>query len=692
MPKTPRRQASGSHYRNLAVALAGFSAVAVLLAAPGIAGASEFEEVDQPVDTAELVLVDDLSTRTTNTFVNPDGGYLLASYTAPVNFKDDSGTWQQIDNTFVAAPGSTYAVENAANDYSVSIPEDAGTTPVKFEVDGTWATMRLHGMDDRPVVDGPVATFTDISSAESVTYTATATGLKEDIVLAQPPSDSVAYKYTLATSSGLTPVLTEEGTINFVTAGGRIAFVMPVGNMVDSAVTPAYSGSVDFKLETAEADWTLTVTPDAGWLASPDRVYPVTVDPSLVNQPVSKDCWVSQDAPDTKYCGTSSAAGYVRVGLSDSSSKRRGLVNFDVSSIPTNANVSEASVTMTLDAASSTGSANADYAFFTAGKQWDDLATWNTAGTTGTWTGGSPGAVAYGTKNIPGGTSGPKTFTMMQDVIQGWVNGTITQRGLVLRQVGESAKKVLWFYSSSTTTGNQGPALTVDYQLPGTNAGDILDPSVDANNVYDPNDTPLEDVDTTSPVVDKDSVVISFSANPSVRASGEYMVSDSRSQSVGYDAAYVPAVWAACGAFDSQYKIARKFHRHWIVDQWVGYDAYLNCGKNGNFGVSHLFARNHDADFAKKAAMVGSLQWRHAAHFAMYGSLAYPQYAVDNTINSTTCMARMVYAYVGEEEVARWKAITVIGSTGRRIITAYPSKSWCSAGAGKLVVFNQRPS
>ncbi len=70
----------------------------------------------------EPTLIPDRSTPTSSTYVLPDGSYNLVESTEVVNFQDDAGEWQPIDNTFVDSPGAAYAVENAASDVEVKIP------------------------------------------------------------------------------------------------------------------------------------------------------------------------------------------------------------------------------------------------------------------------------------------------------------------------------------------------------------------------------------------------------------------------------------------------------------------------------------------------------------------------------------------------------------------------------------------
>jgi len=441
--------------------LAASAGLATNVAGP-VAASAATDEVNQPTVASQGELIDDLSTATSNTYINADGSRTVEVYTAPVNYQDPAGDWRAIDNTLVAAPGSAYAVQNAANDYKALIPQDASSTPVKFVTDGGWITMKMEGADSAPSVTGATATFNDVQDADSVTYSATNAGLKENIELdAAPGASDLFYTYKIDASAGLTAAV-EDGAIEFRSADGDVVATIPTGNMIDAGEQPAYTENVDYRLATTVAGWKLTVTPDMAWLRDPNRVYPVTIDPSIVGQNPFQDCWIRESAPSNSACGVGSV--FLKAGRADASSRYRSLLNFDLSTIPTTAIVSSASIELYLDSATTTNAA--DYALYPAGKDWADGATWNSTGTGATWTGGNPGSTAYGTRSLSGtANAGYRTFDGLAPLIQGWVYQTNPMRGLVLKQVGESVNNILSFVSGSSDVQNNGkrPHLDVTY-------------------------------------------------------------------------------------------------------------------------------------------------------------------------------------------------------------------------------------
>ena len=428
--------------RYLLVCLAG-AVVAQMVpaqssASTGIAPVASVEAVDVETDPpADQVMVPELSTATSTTYLLENGWYSLDATTDVVNYQDASGEWQPVDTTLVDAPGSTYAVENAEADFVAKIPQNPEVTPVKVAADGAWVTMRMHGLTDAPVVEDAVATFDNVEDAAAVAYEATGEGLKESIVLAEAPSVGapLEYVYDIATSPGLTPRLTAAGAVEFVDTTGTVRFVVPRGDMLDSAEPAAYSTAVSYTLAPSGSGWTLRMTPDVAWLTNPARVYPVTIDPTLLRQHApnsGRDCVLMQDSATTIKCGTDRLeVGRVNAGTL---SRRRPVLFFDVSVLSSVADVQHANVELNLDSSKTTTGNPADYKMCRTDRAFSNGATWNSSGSSGAWAGGNPWGCAgtEGTLWLSGtaAQNGWRYFNVA-DIVRAWKNGE-TNNGLVL--------------------------------------------------------------------------------------------------------------------------------------------------------------------------------------------------------------------------------------------------------------------
>lgn len=125
-----------------------------------------------------------------------------------------------------------------------------------------------------------------------VKYEALRYGVKESVVLAAPPSAKrVQLRFSLDVE-GLTARPTNDGGAEMLDKDGNVAFVLPPAFAFDSrggAGTPGNAHvNVPMTIQGSAIDgYVLTLSPPTAWLTSPARVYPVTVDPTVLLRPWS---------------------------------------------------------------------------------------------------------------------------------------------------------------------------------------------------------------------------------------------------------------------------------------------------------------------------------------------------------------------------------------------------------------------
>ena len=340
--------------------------------------------------------------------------------------------------------------------------------------------MRMRGVADEALQvakdasgEASVAVLDEVAGAASVEWEVAATGLKETIVLdASPDTAELEYRYVLQASSGLAARVRTDGSIVFDDARGREAFEVPAGWMADSA-TPvaAVSEAVSYDLTpTGSGRWDLTVTPDPQWLADTARVFPVRIDPS-VSIPASATlaCVLAKNAPDTSFCGdgqTRLFAGRVNAA----GNRQRSLVYFDTTELKdAQANILSARVQLTMDYRLS-GSTPMTTRLFRVGKAYNGSATWNSPGSSASWSPGIAGnplsANSSDARIDNGSTLGVKVYSGLQGAVQGWVNGPSVNQGLVLMADPESKDQLFGYVSpSSSNDAAQRPVMVVSYNL-----------------------------------------------------------------------------------------------------------------------------------------------------------------------------------------------------------------------------------
>jgi hypothetical protein len=327
--------------------------------AEGEDGEAEGDEVPSRDDSATAMVdaialgerVEDLSQRTefTRVYANPDRSWTNETASGPESVQDADGEWQDIDTSLVERDG-------------VLVPRAVPTDLVlSGGGDRVFASMARDGQDfgwrwdaplPEPMVDGSTATYPDVIEGGDLVVTATPTGFTHSIVLRERPTDPVEFAIPITTDGGEL-VEGEHGDLRVTAAddGGAVLRAPPPvmwdssGSVEGDSAEGELGGdsepvSVEIG-ETPSGTAELTLIPDPGFLADPDTVYPVTVDPSFSFE-TTNDTWISNTTTTSQQ-----SAADLRVGL-DGTTKYRSFLRFNglLGSIPSDADIIGASLVM----------------------------------------------------------------------------------------------------------------------------------------------------------------------------------------------------------------------------------------------------------------------------------------------------------------------------------------------------------
>ncbi len=396
-----------------------------------------------------------LRTRNSRTYIRPHGGLRTEVTQVSQNYQDSSGAWQPIDNTLLKSAAPGYSYQNSANAYTVYLPSNLATTPIKFVSGNNWATIQLSGASGSPNLAGNSATYSDAFGGVSIRYTALNDGVNEDLVIAGPVA-LPSFSYVLKLSDGLSASLDQSGGIAVRNASASV-FDFPPGYMYDSANDGA-PVPVPATLAATSGGYSVVVQPDATWLASPGRRWPVTIDPTM-NFTLNTDCYiVSGSSANTNFCtGSTLNVGYDGTAIS------RSLLQFGLPISPT-ATILNASLELELSHAQSSSAQSVELHQVTHG--WTSSVTWNTKDGSNNWTtaGGDFNSTAQSTASA-GPTVGSIYYWPLTSLVQGWVNQSISNKGLILKAANEGTAGQLQFYSdrASCVPSCQAPTLSVEY-------------------------------------------------------------------------------------------------------------------------------------------------------------------------------------------------------------------------------------
>lgn len=306
------------------------------LAQPPLDGVAAPKVADRPDRTSAMVSaisqgtrVEDLSARTPSSgmFANPDGTWTLESHSGLVRSKADGDEWVGVD---ASLESSDDGVVPAAVPFDVEYG-DGGTKELATVTSSSGATLSLDWPTKLPAgqVDGDQVAF-DPDSIDNggLVVTSHPEGFNFSVVLDEAPAaDAVPeYRFPLSLSDGKF-IARADGSIDIKSGGGLVASMTPPV-MWDSAGEPE-TVPVEAELEGTGTDRVLVLRPDPAYLAEPGRVYPVTVDPTVVLT-ATGDTWVQNILPNT----SQHTSPELRVGTNNLGiSQNRSYLNFDTTAL-----------------------------------------------------------------------------------------------------------------------------------------------------------------------------------------------------------------------------------------------------------------------------------------------------------------------------------------------------------------------
>ena len=305
----------------------------------------ELSSVSQTYTSDEIIgeieELTDLREENVKHFRLSDGTYEAIMYAEPVHRKDENGAWQDIDNTLTliteknikryTTPDSRvsfadYAVANKAlfvldeNGYSISmrfandlsiknvaaseiVRPGAMEEPVVQNTTEQCKDKKYEDIREAAVIDNRSSiTYNNIDLYTNIEYVLQGNDIKENIIVTAQRDD---YKYIFQLNvTGLTAQMDEAGNIRlYDSETGQSKYCIPAPYMYDNK--GMYSNEVYYELQlTSTGAYTIAVIADKEWINAENRVFPVTIDPTLILKGDHKDAFTYSTSPNTRY-GTS---------------------------------------------------------------------------------------------------------------------------------------------------------------------------------------------------------------------------------------------------------------------------------------------------------------------------------------------------------------------------------------------------
>lgn len=303
----------------------------------------------------------DLRTRTGKVFVRPDGSGEAFAYTVPVHYQLADGSWVEIDNTL--EPAAEGGWRNVANDTQVHFatssparsanqPDVAGTSLLAnaTPTQGPLATVIMGGatlaflpLDAAAVqgrAEGDSIVYPSIYPGVDLRYWVLGDQLKEDLVFQQAPDrDQITF---LLEVRGGQLAANADGSITFVGCTERCPTIAAPYLNDEAGSTSTHIGVA--LAPQGQNHYLLSYTLDMPWLTSPDRVYPVILDPTTVDRRTSASMYLEEGRPDVATCNAQSSVfiGFNPEPIQNNKQRTRGFFYFSLPTLPPGSNVTDA--------------------------------------------------------------------------------------------------------------------------------------------------------------------------------------------------------------------------------------------------------------------------------------------------------------------------------------------------------------
>jgi len=448
---------------------------------------SEPEEATSsaPSPKPEGIELEGMRTATSQTFLRPDGGREARIYEEPVNYRNSQGEWTPIKEGFKV---SGDAVEDRGHAFDLELPQNLGAEPVRMELGGHSIAFESVGPESKPVdVEGGAATYESKQAGTTFEYTTLPTGVKEIIELAGP-AQPATFSYDLKLSDGLRPSLADDGSVQFKDGDDLVASVPPP-TLEDSSPSSRLSRAARFDLHlNDDGMWRLTLIVDRDWLDDPDRVWPVRVDPSLVQIngfACTFELWKPENyAPSYCYLGpeanTTAGAGYARL-TSGVEFLTRSTMWFDISAIPPHSYIRAATVGLYSESIPADLPAEVQLRELT---RFSGLPEWFYASAGVKWTtpGGDYSSAGSGVKSTTAPAVGWWLFEGLGPVVRNWFTEVTPSFGLLAKVsdespcAGECRRQMAWA-SWGQPEAWKRPFLSVEYSPQAPSTSKVVSPT-----------------------------------------------------------------------------------------------------------------------------------------------------------------------------------------------------------------------
>jgi RHS repeat-associated protein len=322
---------------NVLVVVAVLAALVATGPAPAAAGPPRPAPAAAPATPAapRLGELPERRTRTSTTRRNPNGTLTMTVSAGPVHYQAADGSWQRIDPSLRPINQQGYRWQNTAGPFTARFRPTL-TQPgfLTLGVGGRQLTLSAAGAAGQAAqATGNQIRYAGAWPSADLTYNVTPDGVKETIRLRDAHAP-VSYQFHLSLPAGASATRRPDGSYTLAWPGGpRLLLAAPT---VTQAAEPGRLAPPDpaakpsLTLAQQGRDLVARVGLDRGWLAAPDRRFPVELDPTITMV-------VQPDVEDANFPTLANYLPFVDQRLfmgGDANYIWRAALRFDLSAVP----------------------------------------------------------------------------------------------------------------------------------------------------------------------------------------------------------------------------------------------------------------------------------------------------------------------------------------------------------------------
>ena len=211
---------------------------------------------------------------------------------------------------------------------------------VKAQVENPEAIRKVAGTTSTEQMITPEKLTSDIRFANvyentDLVYQNHGYDIKESVIIKRQ-QDTYSYSFAL-NLGGLTPTMEEDGSVLLSNADGEGIFEIPAPYLRDA--NGALSGAAEYILTETDGGWVLTVEANPEWMNAEERVFPVTLDPTILLKvyAATTATYIRSNAPSgtARDANNGSDSGDRYCGLINDSQYGTCQVFVEITSLPT---------------------------------------------------------------------------------------------------------------------------------------------------------------------------------------------------------------------------------------------------------------------------------------------------------------------------------------------------------------------